>query len=148
MIRIVHPGSRIQILTFYPPGSRIQGSKRQRSGSRKPDPDPQHWFLSCTRRVCGHRTNTNLYEFRGNPCHSQQQNIAGSSRSCPSRRTSPHTWRRACHKKFLVIKFCDSQFSFKIKLAPEFLWISKTFMLYMSYMLMWTSNICNFEVIL
>ncbi len=37
MIRVVHPGSRIRILTFYP--SRIQGSKRHRI----PDPDPQHW---------------------------------------------------------------------------------------------------------
>jgi hypothetical protein len=33
MIRVVHHGSRIRILTFYP--SRIPGSKRQRS----PDPD-------------------------------------------------------------------------------------------------------------
>ncbi len=38
MIRVVHPGSRIRMLTFYP--SRIQGSKRHRI----PDPDPQHWF--------------------------------------------------------------------------------------------------------
>ncbi len=36
MIRVVHPGSRIRMLTFYP--SRIQGSKRHRI----PDPDPQH----------------------------------------------------------------------------------------------------------
>ncbi len=39
MIRVVHPGSRIRILTFYPSwipdtGSRIQGSKRHRI----PDP--------------------------------------------------------------------------------------------------------------
>jgi hypothetical protein len=40
MIRVVHPGSRIRILTFYP--SRIQRSKRHRI----PDPDPQHWFFS------------------------------------------------------------------------------------------------------
>ncbi len=33
--------SRIRMLTFYPPGSRIQGSKRHRI----PDPDPQHWVL-------------------------------------------------------------------------------------------------------
>ena len=39
MIRVVHPGSRIRILTFSYPGSRIQGSKRQPI----PDPDPQHW---------------------------------------------------------------------------------------------------------
>jgi hypothetical protein len=36
MIRVVHPGSRIRMLTFYP--SRIQGSKRHPI----PDPDPQH----------------------------------------------------------------------------------------------------------
>ncbi len=36
MIRVVHSGSQIQILTFYP--SRIQGSKRHRI----PDPDPQY----------------------------------------------------------------------------------------------------------
>ncbi len=35
--RVVLPGFRIRILTFYP--SRIQGSKRHRI----PDPDPQHW---------------------------------------------------------------------------------------------------------
>jgi hypothetical protein len=34
MIRVVHPGSRIRILTFSHPGSRIQGSKRY------PIPDP------------------------------------------------------------------------------------------------------------
>jgi hypothetical protein len=38
MIRVVHPGSRIWILTFYI--SRIQGSKSHRN----PDPDPQHWL--------------------------------------------------------------------------------------------------------
>jgi hypothetical protein len=40
MIRVVHPGSRIQMLTFYGnhPGSRIQWSKRHRI----PDPDHQH----------------------------------------------------------------------------------------------------------
>jgi hypothetical protein len=32
MIRVVHPGSRIRMLTFSHPGSRI------------PDPDPQHWL--------------------------------------------------------------------------------------------------------
>jgi hypothetical protein len=37
MIRIVHPGSLIRMLTFSHPGSRIQGSKRH------PIPDPQHW---------------------------------------------------------------------------------------------------------
>jgi hypothetical protein len=34
MIRVVHPGSRILMLTFSHPGSRIQGSKRH------PIPDP------------------------------------------------------------------------------------------------------------
>jgi hypothetical protein len=34
MIRVVHPVSRIRILTFTHPGSRIQGSKRH------PIPDP------------------------------------------------------------------------------------------------------------
>jgi hypothetical protein len=38
MIRVVHPGSRIRMLTFYP--SRIPGSRRHRI----PDPDPQHWY--------------------------------------------------------------------------------------------------------
>jgi hypothetical protein len=32
MIHVVHPGSRIRMLTFSHPGSRI------------PDPDPQHWL--------------------------------------------------------------------------------------------------------
>ncbi len=36
MIRVVHPGSLIRILIFYP--IRIQGPKRHRI----PDPDPQH----------------------------------------------------------------------------------------------------------
>jgi hypothetical protein len=41
MIRDVHPGpgSRIRILIFTRPGSRIQGSKRHRI----PDPDTQDW---------------------------------------------------------------------------------------------------------
>ncbi len=34
MIRVVHPGSRILMLTYFHPGSRIQGSKRY------PIPDP------------------------------------------------------------------------------------------------------------
>ncbi len=38
MIRVVHHGSRIRMLTFSHPGSRIQGSKRHPI----PDPDPQH----------------------------------------------------------------------------------------------------------
>jgi hypothetical protein len=38
MIRVVHPGSRIRMLSFSHPGSRIQGSKRHPI----PDPDPQH----------------------------------------------------------------------------------------------------------
>ncbi len=40
MIRVVHPGSRIRMLTFSHPGSRIQGVKKHPI----PDPDPQHWF--------------------------------------------------------------------------------------------------------
>jgi hypothetical protein len=40
MIRVVHPGSRIRMLTFSHPGSRTQGSKSTQS--RIPDPDPQH----------------------------------------------------------------------------------------------------------
>ncbi len=38
MIWAVHPGSRIRMLTFSHPGSRIQGAKRHQI----PDPDPQH----------------------------------------------------------------------------------------------------------
>ena len=40
MIRVVHPGSRILMLTFFHPGSRGQKGTQ----SRIPDPDPQHWF--------------------------------------------------------------------------------------------------------
>jgi hypothetical protein len=39
MIRVVHPGSRIRMLTFSHPGSRGQKGTQ----SRIPDPDPQHW---------------------------------------------------------------------------------------------------------
>jgi hypothetical protein len=39
MIRVVHPGSQIRMLTFSHPGFRIQGSKRHPI----PDLDPQHW---------------------------------------------------------------------------------------------------------
>jgi hypothetical protein len=38
MIRVVHPGSRILMLTFSHPGSRGQKGTQ----SRIPDPDPQH----------------------------------------------------------------------------------------------------------
>jgi hypothetical protein len=38
MIRVVHPGSRIRMLTFSHPGSRGQKDTQ----SRIPDPDPQH----------------------------------------------------------------------------------------------------------
>ncbi len=41
MIRVVHPGSRIRMLTFSHPGSRGQKGTQ----SRIPDPDPQHWSL-------------------------------------------------------------------------------------------------------
>ncbi len=43
MIRVVHPGSRIRMLTFSHPGSRIKGSKSTQS--RIPDPDPQHCIV-------------------------------------------------------------------------------------------------------
>jgi hypothetical protein len=46
MIRVVHSGSRIRMLTFYP--SRIQGSKRHRI----PDPDPQHCVLAASQSAC------------------------------------------------------------------------------------------------
>ncbi len=42
MIRVVHPGSRIRMLTSTHPGSRIQGPKRHQTRI----PDPQH--CSCT----------------------------------------------------------------------------------------------------
>jgi hypothetical protein len=41
MIWVVHPGSRIRMLTFSHPGSRIEGSKRH------PIPDPQHCGIRC-----------------------------------------------------------------------------------------------------
>jgi hypothetical protein len=50
MIRVVHPESRIQMLTFFHPVSRIQGSKRRPI----PDPDPQHCiqqFLTTVRDI-------------------------------------------------------------------------------------------------
>ncbi len=47
LIRVVHPGSRIRMLTFSHPGSRIQGSKSTQS--RIPDPDPQHCQHQCSR---------------------------------------------------------------------------------------------------
>ena len=40
MIRVVHLGSRIRMLTFSHPGSRIQGSKRS------PIPDPGSGFAT------------------------------------------------------------------------------------------------------
>ncbi len=45
MIRVVHPGSRIRMLTFSHPGSRIQGSKSHPIT----DPDPQHCLLPVLR---------------------------------------------------------------------------------------------------
>jgi hypothetical protein len=65
MIRVVHPGSRIRMLTFYP--SRIQGSKRHRI----PDPDPQHCF-SCFYNMlfcCAENTKTAVL-VRGVKCSS------------------------------------------------------------------------------
>jgi hypothetical protein len=47
MIRVVHPGSRILMLTFSHPGFRIQGSKRYPI----PDPDPQHCLHGSTLRL-------------------------------------------------------------------------------------------------
>ncbi len=41
MIRVVHPGSRIRMLTFSHSGSRGQKGTQ----SRIPDPDPQHWEI-------------------------------------------------------------------------------------------------------
>jgi hypothetical protein len=48
MIRVVHPGSRIRMLTFSHPGSRIQGSKRH------PIPNPgsgSATLLKCERKL-------------------------------------------------------------------------------------------------
>ncbi len=44
MIRVVHPGSRIRILTFYLSRILDPGSKRHRI----PDPDPQHCLSEST----------------------------------------------------------------------------------------------------
>ncbi len=45
MIRVVHPGSRIRMLTFYPSRFPDPGSRGQKgTQSRIPDPDPQHWL--------------------------------------------------------------------------------------------------------
>ncbi len=43
MIRVVHPWSRIRMLTFSHPGSRGQKGTQ----SRIPDPDPQHCSYEC-----------------------------------------------------------------------------------------------------
>ncbi len=48
MIRVVHPGSRIWMLTISHPESRIPDpgvKKAPNPGSRIPDPDPQHWVV-------------------------------------------------------------------------------------------------------
>jgi hypothetical protein len=48
MIQVVHPGSRIRMLTFSHPGSRIPDpgvKKAPNPGSRIPDPNPQHCIL-------------------------------------------------------------------------------------------------------
>ncbi len=45
MIRVVHSGSRIRILTFSHPGSRIQGSKRH------PIPDPGSATLENNQKI-------------------------------------------------------------------------------------------------
>jgi hypothetical protein len=47
MIRVIHPGSRIRMLTSTNPGSRIPDpgvKKAPDPGSQIPDPDPQHWL--------------------------------------------------------------------------------------------------------
>ncbi len=62
MIRVVHPGSRIRMLTFSHPGSRIQGSKSTQS--RIPDPDPQHW--------------KKLIKKAGTKCHKYKKTISRS----------------------------------------------------------------------
>jgi hypothetical protein len=51
MIRVVHPGSRIRILTFYP--SRIPGPKRHRipDPEVKKAPDPGSGSATLVRRV-------------------------------------------------------------------------------------------------
>jgi hypothetical protein len=54
MIRVVHPGSRIRMLTFYHPGSRIQGSKRHPI----PDPGSGSATLTCSTLFNGRKTNT------------------------------------------------------------------------------------------
>ncbi len=48
MIQVVHPGSQIRILTFYP--SRIPGSKRHRSRIRNTDA-PTCLFCASASRV-------------------------------------------------------------------------------------------------
>jgi hypothetical protein len=55
MIRVVHSGSRIRMLTFSHPGSRGQKGTQ----SRIPDPDPQHWpqLLKITAKKYGFRIN-------------------------------------------------------------------------------------------
>ncbi len=45
MIRVVHPGSRILMLTFFHPGSRIQGSKSTQSRIRIRNTDRIRMFL-------------------------------------------------------------------------------------------------------
>ncbi len=48
MIRVVHPGSRIRMLTFSHPGFQIQGSKRH------PIPDPGSGSVTLRTSVCGY----------------------------------------------------------------------------------------------
>jgi hypothetical protein len=47
MIRDVHPRSRIRILIFTHPGSRIRGSKRHRIGIRIRNTDHIDIFFNC-----------------------------------------------------------------------------------------------------
>jgi hypothetical protein len=56
MIRVVHPGSRIRMLTFSHPGSRIQGSKRH------PIPDPGSGSATLAVHNVGYANQSNGYD--------------------------------------------------------------------------------------
>ncbi len=143
------PDPESGFLIFAHPGSRIQWSKRQRI--RIPEPGSESATLVSFMYAESVGTSdkyTYLYEFRGNPCHSQQQNIAGSSRSCPSRMTSPHTWRRACHIfLFSHQVLWQSVFLRNARLNGRQNFCKCPKLLCCISMSMWESNICNFAVI-
>jgi hypothetical protein len=70
MIRVVHPGSRIRVLTFSHPGSWIQGSKRH------PIPDPGSG--SATLTVSTGLFRSSRYEdYRGPPPSSSSRDSRG-----------------------------------------------------------------------